>query len=338
MRPRCMTAMLSLLTLISCLAGCKVGPDCWPWHDPLLPVWRQQLDESLIAAGAADEMWWTAFNDPALNGLVERTRAQSIPLQEAAARIREAREQRGIARGGLFPEIYHADSYSRIDISDNGSPFGISGVTFPPFNLWSTGFDMSWELDAFGRVRRTIEAANADISAAIEGRNALLVSLCGEVAANYVTLRILERRIVVAEENIRIQTDTARITRDRFAAGVVSDLDVAQATSQLYRTRAAIPLLQRERERTINRLCVLQSEQPRDLESWFGTSAQIPTPPASIAVGIPVNLVRQRRTCGGRSGKYSPNPRDWRRHRRSLPAVFADGPLHLGLHGFHQPL
>jgi NodT family efflux transporter outer membrane factor (OMF) lipoprotein len=293
MRRSCSPAALVLLAALT-VAGCKVGPDCCPWHDPLLPEWRQKLDDSLDASGAADEIWWTAFNDPQLNGLVERARAQNLSLYEAELRIREARAQRGVARAGLFPEVGQKDSYARIDISDRGSPFGITGFTFPPFNMWSTGFDMSWEIDLFGRVRRTLEAATADIFAATEGRNAVQVSVLGEVAATYVTLRTFEQRIVTAKENVRIQSETLRITQRKFDQGAVSKLEVAQATTQLHRTLAALPLMYRERDRTINRLCVLQAQQPQDLSAWLGESGPIPKPPATIAVGIPVNLVRQR--------------------------------------------
>ena len=101
----------------------------------------------------------------------------------------------------------------------------MSGFSIPAFNMWSTGFDMSWELDVFGRVRRSLEAADADIQAAVEGRNALEVTLYGEVAATYITLRTLEQRIAAAEENVRIQKETLRVEQDRFEVEVISDLD-----------------------------------------------------------------------------------------------------------------
>lgn len=276
------------------VSGCKVGPDCRAWHDPLRSDWRLQLDESLRTDGALDQTWWVAFNDPALNTLVNRSVVQNLSLQEAAARIQESRARLGVSRGGLFPTVNQIDSYKRIDISDNGSPFGITGFSFPPFDLWSTGFDVSWEIDVFGAVRRTMEAARADLDASVENRNALQVTLLGDVATNYVTLRAVEQRIVNAAENVRIQEETVRITQERFQAGAVSDLDVSQAKTLLHRTQSAIPLLQRERDRAMNRLCVLQGEQPRNMDEIIAPEGSIPRPPTNIDIGIPINLVRQR--------------------------------------------
>ena len=291
-RPSQIIVLAAAITVA--ISGCKVGPDCRAWHDPLRSDWRLQLDESLRTDGALDQTWWVGFNDPALNTLVDRSVAQNLSLQEAAARIQESRARVGVSRGGLFPTVNQIDSYKRIDISDNGSPFGITGLSFPPFDLWSTGFDVSWEIDVFGAVRRTMEAARADLDASVENRNALQVTLLGDVATNYVSLRAIEQRIVNAAENVRIQEETVRITQERFNAGTVSELDVSQAKTLHYRTQSTIPLLQRERDRTMNRLCVLQGEQPRNLDEIIEPNGSIPQPPSSIDIGIPINLVRQR--------------------------------------------
>ncbi|MGE0694665.1 MAG: efflux transporter outer membrane subunit [Pirellulales bacterium] len=283
-----------LATILAGVSGCKVGPDYRACHDLVRAEWSQQLDESLRTDGALDQAWWKSLGDPALNALVERAVVQNLSLQEAAARIQEARARVGVARGGLFPEVYQTDSFTRIDISDNGSPFGVTGLAFPPFDFWSTGFDSSWEIDVFGRVRRTLEAARSDVNASIENRNAVRVTLLGDVAMNYVTLRVTEQRILNAQENARIQGETVRITTQRFQAGAVSELDVSQAQTLLFRTRSAIPQLERERDRAIYRLCVLQGEQPQSLDTVIGLHGTIPRPPAQIDVGIPMNLLRQR--------------------------------------------
>ena len=167
------------------VTGCKVGPECCRPNAELSEKWRAATDGSLATQADADQVWWTAFNDAGLNTLVERARSQNLTLQEANARIREARSQRGVVRGGLFPQVAHTDSYSRNKISNNASPFGTVG-NFPAFDFWSTGFDASWELDVFGAVRRNLEAADADIGLACENYNALHVTLLGDVAGNYV--------------------------------------------------------------------------------------------------------------------------------------------------------
>ncbi len=280
--------------LLFSASGCKVGPNCRPWHDPLRAEWRQELDASLRTDKAVDPMWWASFEDQSLNTLVDRSLSQNLSLQEAVARIQESRARLGVSRGSLGPDITQTNSYSRVDISDNGSPFGISGLSFPPFDLWSSGFDVSWELDVFGRVRRTMDAAHADVHASIEDRNAVQVTLLGDVATNYVIVRAIEQRLANAAENVRIQSETVQITLDRFEAGDVSELDVSLARTLLYRTQAAIPQLARERDHAINRLSVLQGEQPRELTDSITAEGSIPKPRNEIEIGIPVNLVRQR--------------------------------------------
>jgi multidrug efflux system outer membrane protein len=283
-----------VMAFLTAVSGCKVGPDHRAWHDPLRAEWRQELDESLRTDQVVDPMWWAGFEDPALNSLVDRSLSQNLSLQEAVARIQESRARWGVSRSALGPNIDQTNSYTRIDISDNGNPFGATGRSFPAFDLWSTGFDVSWELDVFGRVRRSMEAAHADIHASVEDRNAIQVTLLGDVATSYVTVRAIEQRLANAAENVRIQSETVQVTLDRYEAGDVSELDVSLARTLLFRTQAAIPQLARERDLAINRLCVLQGEQPRDLTDIITPDGSIPKPRNQIDIGIPVNLVRQR--------------------------------------------
>lgn len=286
-------SVLGTFVLLALTAGCKVGPQhCVPVTD-IADSWTQTLPDDINNA-AVDETWWEALGDPILSGLISKARDQNLTLQEAAARIREARAARGVARGWLFPDVDGLASYTRIDVSDNGTPFGIRGFPFKPYNYWSTGFDATWEIDIFGRVRNTIDAADADIDAAGARYNELLVTLLGDVAGSYVRIRTLQQRVKFATENLRIQEESLRIAQARFDAGAVSELDVAQARSNLERTRAAIPLLRRETQRSANRLCVLMAESPWRIERDLESEPTEPTTPEQIAVGLPMDLVRQR--------------------------------------------
>lgn len=284
--------------LATCLflsaTGCVVGPNVRPSHDPLMSDWHAHHDERFGPGNAADHHWWMNFEDPAMHRLIYQVADQNLSIQEAAERIQEARARVGVTRSGLFPSVTHQASYNRIDISDNGNPAGISGVPFPPFDLWSTGFNVNWEVDLFGRVKRLTEAACADLRATAEAKNALQVSMLGDVAASYVSMRVIEARIEQANANIAIQEETLAITRRRFEAGAISDLDVAQAEAQLYSTRASVPNLAREREIIINRLSILRGEQPRGLLDIVEPSSSIPRVPAQIDIGIPHDLVRRR--------------------------------------------
>jgi NodT family efflux transporter outer membrane factor (OMF) lipoprotein len=274
--------------------GCKVGPNVRPYHDQLISSWHAHHDERFGEQNQAADQWWLNFDDPAMHQLIYQVANENLPLQEAAERIQEARARVGITRSGMFPSVAHQSSFNRIDISDNGNPAGISGLPFPPFDLWSTGFNVNWEIDLFGRVKRLTEAACADLQATAEARRALQVSLLGDVAASYVGMRVIEARIEQAKANIAIQEETLAITRRRFEAGEISDLDVAQAETQLYATRASVPNLERERELIINRLSILRGEQPQGLRDIAEASNSIPKVPDSIAIGIPHDLVRRR--------------------------------------------
>ncbi|WDI43294.1 efflux transporter outer membrane subunit [Bremerella sp. P1] len=276
------------------LTGCLVGPDhidpgapfqC-EWIPPLPPGVSQSPNDSIA--------WWTKFNDPVLTSLIVRTAQQNLTLGQAAERIAEARALRGIVRGGLFPDIDGIASYTRRKTSGSGNNFGLANFNPPPFNFWSAGFDATWEIDIFGGVRRRLQAADADVDVAIEDHNDLLVSLQGEVGANYIQVRTLQRRIQFVERNIQLQRQSLKITEDRFAAGTVSQLDVEQAKSNLYSTEAGLPLLRQEMELAYHRLSVLMGEPPSDLSKQITPQQQFPMLPQDIDVGLPIELIRQR--------------------------------------------
>jgi len=276
------------------LSGCLVGPDhidpgapfqC-EWIPPLPPGINQSPNDSIA--------WWTKFNDPVLTSLVVRTAEQNLTLGEAAERIAEARAMRGMVRGDLFPDIDGIASYTRRKTSGSGNSFGLDNFNPPPFNFWSAGFDATWEIDIFGGVRRRLQAADRDVDVAIEDHNDLLVSLQGEVGANYIQVRTLQRRIEFVERNIELQRQSLKITEDRFAAGTVSQLDVEQAKSNLYSTEAGLPLLRQELELAYHRLSVLMGEPPSDLSKEITPQQRFPMLPQDISVGLPIELIRQR--------------------------------------------
>lgn len=279
--------------VVAAVGGCRVGPEhCIP-SAPVAPEWSHLSVAGLTADSPAPLAWWTLLNDPVLNDYVQQAASQNLDLAAAAERIAESRAQRGVARGGLFPQADAIASYTRADISNNASPFG-TAINLPPFDLWVAGFDASWEIDVFGRVRRTIEAATADIGVAAEQRNDLLVTLVGDVATNYVRARTLQQQIAVARNNVELQAATLQLAEDRFSLGAVGELDVFQARSNLNRTQSVIPLLERDLEITVNRLAVLQGIPPGRVLPGLEQPGPIPDPPATVTVGLPINLLRQR--------------------------------------------
>ena len=276
------------------LSGCLVGPDHIDPGAPFQCEWMPPLPPGVSQSPNDSIAWWTKFNDPVLTSLVIRTTEQNLTLGQAAERIAEARALRGIVRGGLFPDIDGISSYSRRKTSGSGNNFGLANFNPPPFNFWSAGFDATWEIDVFGGVRRRLQAADADVDVAIEDHNDLLVTLQGEVGANYIQVRTLQRRIQFVERNIELQRQSLEITQSRFDGGISDILDVEQAKVNLYTTEASLPLLKQELELTYHRLSVLMGEPPSDLSKQITPQQRFPILPQDIAVGLPIELIRQR--------------------------------------------
>jgi multidrug efflux system outer membrane protein len=273
--------------LLALLAGCTVGPN---YKAP-----ETKVPENYSAAPAtqpsADVAWWTLFNDDMLNRLVVDARQVNLDLREANARVLEARAQRGFANSAYYPSVDGFGNYTRSRNSKN-----ISSGQFVPTeqDLFQAGFDASWEIDVFGGIRRGVEAANADIQAAIANRNAVLLTLLGDVARNYVELRGAQRQIIIAEENIKSQEQTLDLTRARLRAGLANDLDVARQEAQVAATKSQIPLLQTRAQQAIHRLSVLTTRAPGALNELLGPPQPLPAPPPSVPVGLPSDLLRRR--------------------------------------------
>jgi len=311
--PRPALRALGVALALALLAtGCTTGPEEWirngfkvgpNYCRPPAPVADQWIDseDPLVQAQAADYSdWWGVFDDPALNELVEAAYEQNLPLKVAGMRILEARSQLGVATGNLFPQQQQMVGFlARTEFSDNSFPFGAFPLPQMAFDTWRLGFGQDslpvfWELDFWGRFRRGIESAEANMNARIEDYDAALVILQAEVATMYVQVRTLEERLALARQNVELQKNTLRITQDRFDQGVVSELDVQQARSVLGATESLIPVLQMGRRKAQNRLCTLMGMPPRDLEAELGGPGATPTTPPEVAVGIPAELLRRR--------------------------------------------
>jgi NodT family efflux transporter outer membrane factor (OMF) lipoprotein len=270
--------------------GCKVGPDYTRPSEPVATTWIDATDPHVKTDRAVDCAWWTVFNDPKLNGLIETAYRQNLDLRTAGTRILEARAQRNIAVGNLFPQSQTAlGTYAHAQVSKN------LNLPVPPgtLNIWATGFNASWELDFWGRFRRSIEATDADLGASMEGYGETLVLLLSEVATSYVQLRTFEERLQFARNNVALQKGSRQLAEQRFDKGVATELDVRQARSNLAQTEALIPPLEAGRRQAANRLCILLGMPVTDLAGQLGP-ADVPKAPAEVAVGIPAELLRRR--------------------------------------------
>jgi len=274
--------------------GFKVGPNYGQPPAPVADRWIDADNASVKSEATDYSYWWTVFNDPVLNELIYTAYEQNLPLRKAGLRILEARAQRGIAAGSLFPQQQQMiGAYSRNKLSDNSYPLGL----FPgnrEFDNWSVGFDAAWELDIWGRIRRGIEAADANLNAQIEDYDDVLVILQAEVAAAYIQMRTLEERLALVRKNIALQQEALEIIERRFQGGVVGEIDVRQAKAILAVTESLIPTLEENHRKVQNVLCILLGMPPRDLQEELGGPAPVPSAPPEIAVGIPAELLRRR--------------------------------------------
>lgn len=289
------------MLVVLCVGGCaaslrqwmrngfKLGPNYAPPPAPVAPEWLDANNPRVSNNPPCDCAWWTVFGDPTLNGLIESAYRQNLDLRVAGTRILEARSQRAIAAGNLFPQ-----SQSLIGAYANGRITRNLGLPLPTnLNLWATGFNASWELDFWGRYRRSVESADADWAASVEQYGDTLVLVLSEVATSYVELRTFEQRIAYAQQNVEIQKGSLQLAEERFAKGLATELDVRQARTSLAQTESTVPVLQTGKRQANNRLCILLGMPVGDLAGEFAP-ARIPAAPAEVAVGIPADLLRRR--------------------------------------------
>ena len=285
----------SVLFLAS--ACTTLGPDFTRPDTPEPAAWSDQdqdQDHGTLGSEAAESLdWWQVFNDPVLNSLVEMAYQQNLSLQIAGLRILEARAQLGIAIGSQYPQLQQAGgSATKHRLSENSPNF--NPVADKNFMDYQAGFDAAWEIDFWGRFQRGIEAADANLSASVADYQNALVSLTAEVARTYVIIRTLEERLVIAQENIKLQGDSLRIANVRFTNGATTELDVQQAVSNLSETRAQVPALRQSLRQAKNGLSILLGKPPSELTNLLGEPGAIPVAPAHVAVGVPAELLRRR--------------------------------------------
>jgi NodT family efflux transporter outer membrane factor (OMF) lipoprotein len=287
--------------------GFKVGPNYGKPPAPVAKDWIDADDQRVRTESDDLSQWWTVFKDPVLDSLICYAYGQNLSLRVAGMRVLEARAQLAIDTGNLLPQTQTSTGdFKWNGISEKTAnnflqfstpPGGVPGVTFPPFKRWygqwDLGFNLSWELDFWGRFRRAIEADSASLDASVENYDDVLVTLLGQVATAYAQMRITEQRIKYAQENVKLQRLTLEIVEARFKARTVTKLDLAQARSTLEQTEATVPELEISLRQSTNQLCILLGIPPEELEAKLGPGP-IPAAPVDVAVGIPADLLRRR--------------------------------------------
>jgi NodT family efflux transporter outer membrane factor (OMF) lipoprotein len=273
--------------------------------------------------------WWSLFRDPELISLERRVAYSNLDVRTATIRLAESREQRSIVSASAFPQVDGNGSYTREKASAkgvlslagtgttssaagfasgasqgtaaNGTGFGPGGIptgtgsaVSQPFDLWQYGFDASWELDLWGKFRREIESAKASVRASANARRDALLSVLAEVARDYISLRGTQTELRIQRENLQSAQESLRLTQERAAGGLTTDLDVANAAAQVATTESQIPFLQQQEAEEINALSFLLGDTPGALRGELAAFKPVPPVPPQVPIGLPSELARRR--------------------------------------------
>lgn len=292
--------------ILSLLAGCTVGPN---YAGPPVAAPKAAMANAFTRAGDAPvttaapvARWWEGLNDPVLDALVIKALEANPNALVARARLRQARAALGLQRANSAPSVNASAVYAHAHIpgvdlgggsgAGEGEQSGGNGAS--DLNLYNLGFDASWEIDLFGGQRRAVEAARATVQGAEASLADTQVSLSAEVAQSYINLRERQQRIALNAQSIAKQQEMLELTRQRYARGTASALDVIAMETGLSGTRARATPLNAERDAYLNALAVLTGEEPGALDSTLAAGGAIPLPPASVAVGDPATLLQHR--------------------------------------------
>ena len=303
--------MLWAVALLGALGACKVGPNFKTPQEPVPEHFSgaapnaEDQGPRIVDAAAADPFWWHEFHDQDLDSLEDKAAAGNLDLKAAYLRILEARFQAQVARAAGLPTLNGTASYSREQLGLAGilksqhvtvgaAESGLISSIESPVNLYTLGFDASWELDLFGKVRRSVEAADAQTAGALDARNDLLVSLQAEIAQSYFQLRAGQLLRQVINDQITAQQDVFELTDNRAHHGLAGAADVESARAQLASLRAQLPPYDQMIATSKHGLAVLIGQTPDSLDADFQEQRDLPALPDLIPVNVPATLARRR--------------------------------------------
>jgi NodT family efflux transporter outer membrane factor (OMF) lipoprotein len=291
----------------------------------------QAATPSEVTPAPLEASWWQVFGDPVLTGLEEQVASSNLDIRLATFRLQESRLQRGVTAADEYPSANGNGSYTREKIADRGvigilgggggggsssstataangltgtmggvptsvtsGSSGGPGLHVPAFNLFQSGFDATWEIDFWGRVRRQVESADAQIQVSAEARRDSMVTVLAELARDYFQLRGEQRDLQIAQDELASEQQSLRLTQERARGGLTTGLDVANASAQVGTTAATIPQLQAQVATSINAISLLLGETPGALRAQLETPAPVPPVPPAVPVGLPSELAERR--------------------------------------------
>ncbi len=285
---------LALGPIFGVAASCApVGPDFVKPEAESNESWSDDVREEFLFEPQDRVEWWNIFEDPVLTRLVATARQNNNNIRLAGLAVLEARAVLGIARGSIYPQAqFAAGDATRISLSENNANTAGGGdLSYWQYNL---GANASWEIDFWGRFRRGIESADANLLAAIASYDDTLVLLTAQVADVYVAIRTAEEQLRIAYENLALQERSYEIVEVLFRFGASNELDVQQAQTLLLSTQATIPTLETSLRQAQHALAALLGLPPTDLTQMLGGEGRIPEVPERILVGVPADMLRLR--------------------------------------------
>ncbi len=279
------------------LSACTVGPDYTPPRFDGASSWfsSERAEATVDDTQAVRLDWWNALEDPMLSSLIDKAAAHNLDIKIAEANIREARALRRAEKSGYFPNVNASGISRREGLSENaGVPAG-QGAGIPlNRDFYDTGFDASWEIDVFGGVQRSVEAADARLGASIENRRDIILTALAETARNYTELRGTQRRMAITKKNIGLQQKTVEIVCQRYDVGDANEFELQRAKAQLEITQAALPNLNADLRASAYRVSVLTGQEPQALLEDLLESKPLPAPPDVVPVGLRSDILRRR--------------------------------------------
>lgn len=285
------------MLLISCiLSGCAVGSDYLKPDINLPQSWFAPKEKELPITddkAEIEQSWWKNFNDPVLGQLIEKASADNFDLKITQAKIAQARAMRGITSSALIPQVNMVAGDMR-----QGNRFAFGGAPFPgmdkPFNTFQAGFDASWELDLFGKSRRALEAANAELESAIAARDAARVSMFAEIASTYMDIRSYQQQLKITQETIDAEKHTVSIVNENYRAGNSAQLYLMQARAQLEQTKTQLPYYQNLLAQSEYSMDVLLGQQPGTAYKMLEEEKPIPAVTDSLLLSTPAKVIAER--------------------------------------------
>lgn len=269
-----------------------VGPN---FESPQARVSKQWATANLESKNQNKEWerWWEIFSDPVLDNLIELSYKQNLSLKVSGVRVMQSRARLAAAIGDYYPQVQQALGSYGLERNSRNAPGGDS-LTDVDYAQGKVGFGASWELDFWGKFRRAVESEDASLLASMASYDNVLVSVLAEVANTYVVIRVLEKQLEVAKENVKIQKESFSLADARFKGGATGERDVQQALSQLYNTEASIPDLERSLQQAKNALAILLGMAPAELNAELVMGTNIPLIPKDLPIGVPADILRRR--------------------------------------------